>query len=419
MGKHFEAGFFANNRQQLRNIFTGTAPIVLTAHGQLQSSSDMTFPFRQDSNFWYLTGLNEPDIILVMDKDKEYLVLPEHFDWRSSFEGAPSVADMIKLSGIETVLDSKAGWKRLGVRLNKVKHAATLAAPPAFVAGHGFYTNPARARLHEQIKSYNQDIELLDLKQHLVTMRMTKQPAELNAIRDAIGVTERSLKALLRKSWTIENTEADIETAILENFSSFGAEQVAFDCVVGAGPHSVIPHWKADQTTLPKKGLVVLDVGAQMHQYAADITRTFALGSPSRRMQRVYDAVLDAHTYALTLLKPGVVLKEYELDMMRYMGEKLRELGLIKSIEPAEVRKYFPHYTTHHLGLDAHDDSDYAVPLKPNMVLTVEPGIYIAKEAIGVRIEDDVLITENGAEILSDGLSRELKSLTMKEAKKL
>jgi len=113
------------------------------------------------------------------------------------------------------------------------------------------------------------------------------------------------------------------------------------------------------------------------------------------------------------------VLKEYELDMMRYMGEKLRELGLIKSIEPAEVRKYFPHYTTHHLGLDAHDDSDYAVPLKPNMVLTVEPGIYIAKEAIGVRIEDDVLITENGAEILSDGLSRELKSLTMKEAKKL
>jgi len=114
--------------------------------------------------------------------------------------------------------------------------------------------------------------------------------------------------------------------------------------------------------------------------------------------------VHEVYTYASGLLRPGVLIREYEKQVEHYMGEKLRELGLIKLIEKEEVRKFFPHLTSHHLGLDTHDASDPDYPLEPNMVLTIEPGIYIPTEGIGVRIEDDVRITESGIQVLSTKL---------------
>jgi Xaa-Pro aminopeptidase len=154
--------------------------------------------------------------------------------------------------------------------------------------------------------------------------------------------------------------------------------------------------------------LLLLDVGAEVNHYAADITRTVSISAPSRRQQAVFDAVLEVHAFALSLLRPGALMKENEQQIEQLMGEKLRELGLIKSIEHDEVRKYYPHATSHFLGLNVHDIGDYLRPLEPGMVLTVEPGIYIPEEAIGVRIEDDVLITADGYEILTDRLPRKL-----------
>jgi Xaa-Pro aminopeptidase len=154
--------------------------------------------------------------------------------------------------------------------------------------------------------------------------------------------------------------------------------------------------------------LVLLDVGAECDHYAADLTRTVSMGSPSRRQQLVYDAVLEVHAHAIGLLKPGVILKEYEKQVEAFMGECLRELGLIKSIDPEAVRTFYPHSTSHFLGLTAHDAGLYDQPLEAGMVLTVEPGIYIADEALGIRVEDDVLITNDGNRMLSDRLLREL-----------
>jgi len=151
-----------------------------------------------------------------------------------------------------------------------------------------------------------------------------------------------------------------------------------------------------------------MDVGAEYQHYAADITRTISLSAPSRRQQAVHAAVLDVQAYGFSLLNPGVDLKEYEQSIEQYMGEKLRELGLIKTIDHESVRAYYPHATSHFLGLNVHDVGDYSRPLEVGNVLTVEPGIYIPAEGIGVRIEDDVLVTDTGIEILTDRLPRTL-----------
>ena len=159
---------------------------------------------------------------------------------------------------------------------------------------------------------------------------------------------------------------------------------------------------------IPKKALVLLDVGAESSQYAADISRTYAIGEPTKRQQQIHEAVIEVQDYAFGLLKPGVMLAEYEKQVTHFMGEKLRSLGLIKNVEDDEIRKYFPHATSHFLGYDVHDVGDYSRPLEPGVVMTVEPGIYIPEEGIGVRIEDDVLITTTGIEILTEQLPRDL-----------
>ncbi len=408
METFFGSEFFAGNRQKLRTLFAGTAPIVITANGLLQRSSDDTFPLRQDRNFWYLTGIDEPDAILVMDKSREYLILSEEHVHRMRFDGAQSIDDIVKISGITEVLDNKTGWQQLKYRVKKVKHLATLAASPAYVPFYAFYSNPARATLIGKMKDINSSIELLDLTKHLNKMRITKQPIELEAIGKAIAITEKTLKSVSRKTWTDQNTELDIDRELKNQFSRHGADDLAFNNVVAAGSNTAVIHHKPDMTKLPKNGLVLLDVGAEYDHYAADISRVYAFGNPTKRMRQVFSCAQAALEQALDMLKPGLIHRQFEDAMEHVVGEKLRELGLIKTIDRESVRKYFPTYTSHQLGLDAHDTHDYDSRLEEGMVLAVEPGIYIPEEGIGIRIEDDVLITAKGVKVLSNGLPRTL-----------
>ncbi len=151
---------------------------------------------------------------------------------------------------------------------------------------------------------------------------------------------------------------------------------------------------------------MIVDVGAEFEHYAADITRTIALQKPTQRQKDVYQSVLAVQTYAAELLKPGVKLQTYEQKVAKRMFTELKALKLTKSKD--DIRHYFPHSTSHYLGLNVHDVGDYEQALQPGVVMTVEPGIYIPEEGIGVRIEDDILITETGIQILSDNLPRKL-----------
>jgi Xaa-Pro aminopeptidase len=241
-------------------------------------------------------------------------------------------------------------------------------------------------------------------------MRIIKQPEEITAIRKAIKITEDAIKETVRPSKLPKyNFEYEIEASVTKGMRFRGARGHAFDPIVAAGINACTLHNVSNESELNKRDLVVIDVGAEYENYAADITRTYSLSTkPSKRQKDVYAAVKDTQEYAISLLMPGKLLKEYEEQIESYMGEKLRSLGLIKSINRENVRRYFPHATSHFLGLNVHDIGEYDKPLQPGAVITAEPGIYIKEEAIGVRIEDDVLITAKGNQVLSTRLPKNL-----------
>lgn len=407
MSDLFTADFYAANRKRLRSLFQGTAPIVITASAELQKGIDESF-FRQDGNFRYLTGLTDAELVLVLDKEREYLILPEQSQYQLDFHGQLNADVYIKASGIQTIYDAKTGWKKLGSRLKKVKHVATLAPPPEYIDVYGFYTNPARAKLVEQMKTYNEGLELLDLRQHFAVMRMVKQPEELEAIKQAIDITVKTLKSVKRKLPKYTH-EYQVEADISHGFRWAGSDGHAFDPIVAGGGNAAIVHHMHNDSPLDPKDLLLMDVGAQVEGYAADISRTYSLsGNPTKRQRQVYDAVLEVQQFAMQNLKPGVTIRDNEKLVEQFMGEKLRSLGLIKNVERDEIRRFFSHATSHHLGIDVHDIADYDRPLEPGMVLTVEPGIYILEEGIGVRLEDDVLITADGFELLTGKLDNQL-----------
>lgn len=408
MKSHFTPTFFATNRRRLREACPGTDLIIITASGLLQRSGDTAFPFRQDSNFWYLTGINEPDVTLVMDKGEEYLIVPEREAVSEAFDGVVDEAALTKISGIATVLGSQAGWKKLGGRLKKVKAVASLSPPPSYETHHGLYTNPARSVLLARLKEQNASVALEDIRPTLAGMRMVKRPAELAAIQAAVDITAATLQAITKdKDWVEFNYEYEIEAAITHGFRSQGAAGHAYAPIVAGGSNACTLHYVANNAGLQPDNLVLLDVGAEVENYAADITRTYAYKKPpTKRQQAVHRAVAAIQDFALSQLKPGVFMKEYEQVVEQCMGEQLRKLGLLKEATHDNIRKYYPHATSHFLGLDVHDLGDYQRQLEPGMVLTVEPGIYIPEEGIGVRIEDDILITKTGNNVLSKALSR-------------
>lgn len=404
----FSSEFFAGNRAKLKSLFLGSAPIVISANGLLQQSMDSTYPFSQDGNFWYLTGINEPDILLVIDKDKEYLIAPEQSQSKQDFDGALDYAQLSEISGIQTVHDQKTGWKILGNRLTKVKNIATLSPSPAYIEHYGFYTNPARNHLLEKIKDLNPQLEILDLGQHFAKMRMVKQPVELAAIQQAIDITIESIK-YLKSKLSKYKTELQIEADLTYRFKGKYATNHSFDPIVASGKNACVIHHTKNDGVIDPGGLILFDVGAEYNGYAADISRTYSVrAEPSKRQKQIYQAVREVQDYAISLLKPGVTIRDNEQLIEQFMGEKLRTLGLIKTVEHQEVRKYFPHSTSHHLGFDVHDIGLYDQPLEVGNVITVEPGIYVDQEGIGVRIEDDILITEDGVRILTAKLSRDL-----------
>jgi Xaa-Pro aminopeptidase len=395
----FPSSFFKNNRDRLKAGFREADLFVIAGHGLLQRNADTAHPFRQDSNFWYLTGIEEPDVVLVMDGDDDYLIVPERSKVRAIFDGAVGDEELIKVSDIREVLGNQNGWQRLGERLRQAKRVAVTKAPPQYDKFHGIFTNPARARLSNKLKRYNKELELVDLRPHLARVRMVKQPEELEAIRRAIAITAAAL-GVVKENLASYKNEHEIENDITSVFSRHQSIP-AYWPIIAFGKNACTLHYGMNNGPIAESGLLLIDAGAEWQNYASDITRTFSKGELTKRHQAVLEAAADVQRFAFTMLKPDITMRKYELAVEKRMGKKLKELGLIKKTDRKSIRKYFPHASSHFLGLDTHDAADYTLPLAAGMVLTVEPGIYIPEESIGVRIEDDVLITKNGIEILS------------------
>jgi Xaa-Pro aminopeptidase len=407
MDTHFSAEFYVGNRARLRELFTGTAPIVLTATGLLQRGGDATFPFHQDANFWYLTGIDEPDMILVMDKDKEYLITPSVSDFHDVFNGRLDTDYLRQRSGVGTVLNAKDGWKQLNSRIKKVKHVATLSASPPYIEAYGMYVNPARSALIRKMIDVNPTLKLLDLRPHLARLRMIKQPVELEVMQQAIDLTAETIRRVKNKLPGLKY-EFEVEAEITGHLLRRGVID-AWKPIVASGANACTVHYCDNSSELAAKGLILIDIGAEVEHYCSDVSRTLSIdGHHSRRSQAAFDAVLKTQNFAINLQQPGSLIRENEKKTETFMGECLRELGLIKTIDSKAIRRFFPYATSHFLGLDPHDAGDYERPLEPGMVLTVEPGIHIPEEGLGVRIEDDIVITDKGPQNMSVKLPREL-----------
>lgn len=409
MNSYFSAEFFVNNRDRLRAAVGGDMPIVITGNGQMQQKSDEPYHFTQDSSFWYLTGLDAPDLLLVMLANETYLLVPSRSFEREAFDGAHDAAAYAKRSGITQVMDGTAGWRQLRGELQKAKSIATLASPPSFMKRHGLHTLPYRRRLIAKLRRENPGFTLRDIRPELATLRSVKQPAELNAIQRAIDITCESLLALTGSEiFKTATFEYQLEAELSYEFRRRGSGGHAFAPIVGAGKHTTTLHYMDNNGPMEAADAIMLDIGAEVEHYAADVARTVSRQPITGRYAEVFRAVANVQDYAYSLIKPGVMPIDYEKSVESYMGEQLVKLGVIKDPSRENIRRYFPHATSHFLGLDAHDAGDYRAPWQTNMVITCEPGIYIPEEGIGVRIEDDLLITADGYKVLSAACPREL-----------
>ncbi len=391
--------FFRQNRKKLTALLHGET-IVITANGLQQSSADMTHSFRQDSNFYYLTGLRSlNDAILVMHNQGEFLILPKQSEAEHIFGGQINCDKVAETSGIIEVLENKIGWdrhKKMQQNRNIVK--TILPSPKKVVVTDSFYTNPARMSLVQKLRRSNPKIVIEDISTELKQLRMIKQPCEIQAIKQAIEITANGI-ADARKIIKPGVFEFELEAELDFRFKKSNTTH-AFEPIISYGDNACILHNLNRQSKIGTDQFLLFDVGADYQGYSADISRTYAIGKVSQRHQQVYESVKKVHEYAISLLKANITWREWVLTVDDFMGEQLIELGLIRANNRKNVHKFFSHGIGHSLGLDAHDVCDYKI-IKENMVITVEPGIYIKEESIGVRIEDDILITKDGAINLS------------------
>lgn len=396
----FGKQFFINNRRKLLDD-TKMEVILVAANDLMQRSGDTQFPFRQDSYFWYLCGINEPSATLVLTPKKAFLVTKhqDRFDLIAS--GRVNKGALKNSSGLDEVFDNKLGWTEIK---NLLKSTDKVGIVSPARAGDSFVTeNMARKKLQRRLKSINSKISLVDVRPSLVKSRMIKQPVEIKAIQRAVNITVEAFSALPSFMKTDPKYEYQVQGFIESIFKSHGAEN-SYSPIVACGGNARAIHYVANNSKLVPGQTLLIDIGAEVSGYASDITRTMVIGKPSQRQQEVIQAVADVQKYALSLVKPGVTRRELEISTENYMGNALISLGVIKNKTRRQIRQYFSHAVTHFMGLDVHDVADYSLPLAENMVLTVEPGIYIPEENIGVRIEDNVLVTKRGCRVLSKNL---------------
>lgn len=402
----FDSTFFKANRDRLADA-CGEGLIFVAANGQLQLVADQAFPFRQDSTFWYLTGIDVADAVLVLDAGTKHaaIIMPSRDAHRDQWEGAIDTTGLMAASGVDSIYESRQGWAfvRSAAAQGAVLH--TLMPPSKLLHKfYGIHPNPARAVLLKKLKALRTGTEIQDIRPHIKDLRIIKQPVELAAIKQAISVTEQALREVAEQRSAL-HTEYEAEAVLDAAIRRQGAPGQGYDPIVAGGVNAATLHYHANNQPIAPEDMLLIDAGARTGYYNADITRMFApTKGMSARQQAVVDAVLEVQAFAYTLIKPGVHQREYETTVAEAMGRQLVDLGIIAENTPEEVRTYFPSLTSHHLGLDVHDISDKDDVFAPGMVITVEPGIYVAEEGIGVRIEDDIVITTEGYEILSDGL---------------
>ena len=393
--------FHTSNRLTLGDK-CGGGLIILAGYSLLQRSNDSAHSFEQEANFWYLTGITEPDWWVIIDgtANKSWLVAPDVDEIHRIFEGGMSFEEAKKVSGVSTVIAQKEAEALLRALAKKHSVAYALGEDP-HKEFFNFIENPAQKKLWTVLNRIFNSTQ--DCRLELAKLRAIKQPEEITALRKAIGLTIDAFEAVKEKLPQLVY-EYQVEAEFDYYFKKHGNNH-AYEPIVASGKNACTLHYEDNNSKLKQNNLLLLDVGARHNGYAADISRTYSVGNATKRQRAVHEAVERAHHDIISLLKPNLTVLEYHEKSDAILKQALADLDLIKDSDDESYRTYFPHAISHGLGIDTHDSLGRPEYFMPGMVLTVEPGIYIPKEGIGVRIEDDILITKNGNENLSRRLS--------------
>ena len=415
---------FAKNRDQLAAQLPPKSIAVFTANEAMPRNGDQFFPFRQQSDFFYLTGIEEENAFLIIapsypqEASREMLFI-EPFDevkatWQGEMLDAKQAQD---ISGIKTVKGSDTFWSVLNdmalsgygdtIFLNSYEY-------PKYECG----VETIQQRFIKKIKElyplhgYGRTAPILN------ALRMVKSEEEIKITKEACGITSEAFRRCLEtvKPGMYEyQVQAEIEYIFKRN----NATGHAYAPIIAGGMNACCLHYSKNQSLLNDGDLLLFDIGCEYQNYSSDLSRTIPVnGKFTERQKACYNAVRRVMKEITKLYRPGGTINEINETTYRLMEQEMIALGLftaedVKKQDPDKplYRKYLMHGMSHHIGLDVHDSVDKFKPFKPGMILTCEPGIYIREEGIGIRIENDLLITEGEPIDLFKGLPIEIEEI--------
>ncbi|QRG70337.1 aminopeptidase P family protein [Brevibacillus choshinensis] len=403
---------YINRRQRLAEKMPEHSVLVLFSGVVKTRSNDDKYPFTPNRNFYYLTGITRSNLILMITKRAgnvtETLFLQRPNELEAKWTGAVlSDQEAKEKSGLEHFEFLDEWHHSFGTFMRRCEGRCSLYLDLYRYQWSDELT-PADTFAEEAQKKYR-TLQIHDAGPWLKELRMQKSPAEIEEIRRAIAITDEAI----RRMWSYARPgimEYELEAHYDFALKSHGVRELPYLPIIASGINATVLHYEENNQCAKDGDLVLLDLGAASNFYAADISRTFPVnGRFTERQKEIYQLVLDAEIKTIEAVKPGVTLQQLNEVTKQVLTDGLLRLGLIQ--ESSELSKYYYHTVSHHLGLDTHDVSDYSASLQPGMVITIEPGLYIEEEAIGIRIEDDVLVTSDGCEVLSSQIPKEIEEV--------
>jgi Xaa-Pro aminopeptidase len=378
---------YASRRAELRKALPNG---VIVLFGRTESDSgDLRSGFYQEPNFYYLTGWNQPGAVLMLEPAGDLLFLapkdPEVEKWTGTKASAQD-RNVEAVTGFERVLPAQEFESEL-LRLMRQY--------PRLYALKG-----------TKLEKLAPLRDISDAQPAIAKLRMKKSPQEIALIERATNISIEAHRAAWKRA-APGLYEYQIASTMTGVFAENGCERPAYSPIVGSGPNSVFLHYTRNKRRMDSGEILLMDVAAECSAYASDITRTIPVGAGfSKRQREIYGVVLGAQRAAIAAIKPGMTIAKTGPDSLYKIAyDYINSHG--KDLHGEPLGKYFTHGLSHHVGLEVHDASDTNAPLEAGMVITVEPGVYIPEERLGVRIEDVVLVTESGAKVLSAALPKE------------
>ena len=400
--------FFKDRRRELLKRLPSNSLAFVISADELPRNGDQRYPFRQNSDLFYLTGISQEQTILALcpahpqEKFHEVLFIRQSNPQIETWLGHKYTKEEAQqITGIKTIFwyhEFEAYLSEFMYYTNNVFISVN-----ENMQYRRFY-NDAEYRFIEKLKflyplhNYNR------LGPLLTQLRLKKQKQELEVIKYAIFITHKAFKRILNfvKPGVYEY---EIEAEIMHEFIRHGIRNVAYLPIIASGSNANVLHYIKNNSLCKSRELLLMDFGAEYLNYAADLTRTIPVnGRFTQRQKEVYQVVYNVQRQMIErVIKPGITINQINKYAEKLIADGLVALGLIKETEKENLKKikeFYPHGLSHFLGLDVHDVGSKDIPLEPGMVITVEPGIYIKKEGLGIRLENDVLITEKGTDDL-------------------